>query len=247
MPLAVKRALEKLGLREKESRVLMVLLEGGGPMFVAAIARIAKLNRTTTYGILRELAAAGLATSARKASATQYQSIAPELLPAYIERRGQDLLDAKEEVAKLVPQIKLMRSKAQVLPKVQFFEGTEGIKQAFEDKLQNNAGKALHEFTGMDAGYEKMDHAFIDYYLKKRARLKIFSKYISPDTPFSRQQALDDEKYFRKVKFIPSKYKMNTEISIYVNKVSLSSFSADNPVAILIEDENLAQTMRQIF
>ncbi|HEY4517252.1 MAG TPA: helix-turn-helix domain-containing protein [Candidatus Paceibacterota bacterium] len=247
MPLAIKKALEKLGLREKEARVLLALLESGGPTFVASIARAAKLQRTTTYGILKDLSAAGLVTSAKKAGATQYQSIAPELLPAYIERRGQELLDTKEEVAKLVPQIKLLRSKAHVLPKVQFFEGTEGIEQAFEDKLENNADKALYEFTGMDAGYEKMNHKFIDYYLNKRARLKIFSKYISPDTPFAQQKALDDEKHFRKVKFIPAKYKMDTEISIYDNKVSLASFSSENPVAILIEDENLARTMKQIF
>ena len=40
---------------------------------------------------------------------------------------------------------------------------------------------------------------------------------------------------------------MDTEISIYENKGSLTSFSAENPVAILIEDENLARTMKKLF
>src|SRR3989344_970429 len=245
MPPTIKKALESIGLGDKEVRVLLVLLESG-PLFAAAVARSAKLNRTTTYGILKELASKGLVSSSSGA-ATKYQSIAPELLPAYIERRGNELLDMKKQVDELVPQLKLLRAKGKVLPKVRFFEGKDGIEQAFEDKLENNTGKALYEFTGMDAGYEKLGMQFIEYYLRKRTKMKIYSKYIAPDTAFAKEKARDDEKYFRKVRFIPAKYGMNTEISIYDNKVSMTSFSEENPAAILIEDENLAQTMRQIF
>ncbi len=246
MPLAVKKSLEKLGLREKETQVLLVLLETG-PMLVASLAKTARLNRTTTYGILKELAEVGLVTSTKQDGATRYQSIAPELLPAYIERRGRELLDTKEEVAKLVPQIKLLRSKARALPKVQFFEGKKGIEQAYEDKLENNKGKILYEFTGIDAGYEKLDRSFIEYYLKKRLALDVRSQYIAPDTSFAREQAKLDEKYIRKVKFIPPEYAMETEISIYDDKVSLTSFSVENPVTVLIEDENIARTMKKLF
>src|SRR3990167_1095174 len=245
MPPTIKKALESIGLGDKEVRVLLVLLENG-PMFSAAVARAAKLNRTTTYGILKELASKGLVSSSSGA-ATKYQSIAPELLPVYIERKGNELLEMKKQVDELVPQIKLLRSKARALPKVQFFEGKEGIEQAYEDKLENNQGKVVYEFTGMDSTYEKLGPAFIEYYLKKRIGSKIKSEYIAPDTPFAREEAENDEKYYRQVKFIPPQYAMDTEISIYDNKVSLTSFSAENPVTILIEDENLARTMKNIF
>jgi sugar-specific transcriptional regulator TrmB len=246
MPPAVRKALEDIGLGDKEVKVLLVLLEGG-PMFAAAIARDAKLNRTTTYGILKELASKGLVSSEQKKGATRYQSIAPELLPAYIERRGRELLEAKEELTKLVPQIQLLRTKGKILPKVRFFEGKEGVEQAYEDKLVNNAGKKLYEFTGMDAGYEKLGLSFIEYFLKRRRELGIHSDYIAPDTPLAREQEKLDEGLLRKVKFIPPEYAMETEISLYDNKVSLTSFSRENPVTVLIEDENIARTMKKIF
>ena len=151
MPLELRKALDKLGLGDKEIRVLLVLLQSG-PSLVASVARAAKLNRTTTYGILKILAEEGLVTSSKHRGSLRYQSIAPDLLPGYIERKGRELIEAKEEVAKLVPQIKLLRNKSSSLPKVQFFEGREGIEQAYEDKLENNAGKMLYEFNGMDAG-----------------------------------------------------------------------------------------------
>jgi len=242
----LKKALETLGLGDKEVRVMTVLLESG-PSPVASIARTAKLNRTTAYGILKTLSESGLVTSSEQRGVLRYQSIAPELLPAYIERRGRELLDTKEEVAKIVPQIKLMRSKARILPKVQFFEGKEGIEQAYVDKLENNTEKVVYEFTGMDTTYKKLGDSFADYYVKKRTGLKIKSEYIAPDTPFAREEAKNDEKLYREVTFIPSQYKMDTEISIYGNKVSMTSFSAENPVTILIEDENLSRTMKNIF
>ena len=226
--------------------MLLVLLENG-PMFASAVARASKLNRTTTYGILKDLAGKGLVSSVKKEGATRYQSIEPDLLPSYIERRGMELLDIKQEIVDLVPQIKLLRSKRRTLPKIQFFEGKEGVEQAYEDTLENNRGKVLHEITGIDAVYTKLDPKFVNYYLEKRMRLGIRSFYITPESPLAREKQKDDTKYLREVRFIPEKYKMDTEISIYDDKVGIFSYAQENPVAILIEDETIAHTMKTLF
>jgi len=168
-------------------------------------------------------------------------------LPDYIERRGREILDAKSRVGEAVPYMHLMRAKGRVLPKVQFFEGEEGIKQAYEDKLENNKSKVLYEFAGMEAGYKKLDQRWINYYLNKRVRLKIRAEYIVPDTPFAREKAKLDERLFRKARFISSEHDMETEISIYDDKVSLTSFSAENPVTVIIEDGAIARTMKKLF
>ena len=62
----LKSALEKTGLSDKQTAVLGVLLENGGSMLVASVARAAKLNRTTVYDILKELADKGLASKVKK-------------------------------------------------------------------------------------------------------------------------------------------------------------------------------------
>ncbi len=242
----LRKALENIGLDDKEIRVLMVLLENG-PMFVASVARAAKLNRTTTYGILKELSEKGLASSAKKEGGVRYQSIAPELLPRYIERRGRELLDMQEEVIKLVPQLKLLRSKGQTLPKVQFFEGAEGVKQAYEDTLENNKEKFLRDITGIDAAFNYLDHQWIKYYLEKRTRLGIKCIDIVAESDWGRASKADDEKYLRTTKFIPKDVSFASEVSIYDNKVGIFSYAKENPVAILIEDDTIAHTMKQLF
>jgi len=165
----LKRALENTGLSDKQTAVLGVLLENGGSMLVASIARAAKLNRTTVYDILNELVDKGLASKVKKEGAFRYQSIAPESLPSYVERRRDALEESKRELAELVPQIKLMQSKGRALPKVQFFEGQEGMQQAYEDVLVNNNEKFLRGITGMDAVYANFDIAWVEYFLRRAA------------------------------------------------------------------------------
>ena len=243
----LKSALEKTGLSDKQTAVLGVLLENGGSMLVASIARAAKLNRTTTYDILKELVDKGIASKVKKEGAFRYQSIAPESLPSYVERRRDALEESKRELADLVPQIKLMQSKGRALPKVQFFEGEEGVKQAYEDVLQNNSEKFLRGISGMDAVYSNLSNTWVEYFLSKRARLGIRCMHLTPKTEGGERSKLDDDKYLRTTKFLSSQYNFEGDISIYDNKVNIASFARENPVAVIIEDDAITTMMKQVF
>jgi len=243
---AITKALEQIGLGDKHIKVLIVLLESGS-MFAAAIARSAKLNRTTTYGILKDLQARGLVSSAKEQSATKYQSIAPELLPGYIERRREDLAESKREIQEMLPQLKLMRSKRNRLPKVQFFEGKEAVEQAYEDTLEGNNERFLRDITGIDAVFTNLDQKFLKYYLEKRSKLGIKCIDIAPATDAARKSKKDDKKYLRTTKFIPEKFNFEGEVSIYGDKVGIFSYAHENPMALIIEDSTIAAMMKQLF
>lgn len=243
----LKNALQNIGLSDKQIAVLGVLLESGGPMFVSSVGRAAKLNRTTTYDILKELGVKGLASQVKKEGAVRYQSIAAELLPAYLERRREELEDSKKQLMDIIPQIKLLRAHGKSLPKVQFFEGLDGLKQAYEDTLENNKEKFLRDITGIDAAFNLFDAGWIEYYLKKRARLGVRCIDLVPDTDWGHKSKIDDEKYIRTTKFLPPEHGFDAEVSIYDNKVGIFSYAENNPVAILIEDDTISGMMKTLF
>ncbi len=244
---ALASALESLGLNDKQSSVLSGLLGSGSPMFVSAVARSAKLNRTTAYDILEELSDRGLVSRVKKDGAMRYQSIAVELLPAYVERQREALQETKRKLAEVVPQIALLRMHGKVLPKVQLFEGMEGVKQAYEDTLEGNKGKELYDFTGTDAIYQKMGIEWLEYYWKKRVRLNIKCTVIAPDNEWSRMMQKDDAKYDRTLKLIPKEFTFDSEIDIYDNKVGIFTFSQENPIAVIIEDQTIHDTVKTFF
>ncbi len=240
-------ALKTLGLGDKEIAVLSALLKSGAPMFASTVAKAAGLNRTTTYDILKELGEKGLVSHIEKKGALRYRAIDATLLPAYVERQRETLEETKRKLEEVIPQIKLLQVHGRSLPKVQFFEGVEGVKQAYEDTLENNKGKTLNDFTGTDAVYRKMGKEWLEYYWKKRTRLGIECTVIAPDTEWSRIMKCEDEKYVRTTKLISKNFPFDSEIDIYDNKVGIFTFSQENPIAVLIEDDTIHNTLKTFF
>ncbi len=148
---------------------------------------------------------------------------------------------------KLIPQIKLLRTKGKVLPKVQFFEGKEGVLQAYEDVLENNKEKLLRGITGMDAVYKEFGEKWVEYFISKRTRLGTQCINLVPETEGGKRSKEDDQKYRRTTKFLPEKYNFAGDISIYDNKVGIFTYVQENPVAVIIEGNDIADMMKQLF
>jgi len=242
----IHNSLKKIGLDKKEVAVFLILLEEG-KLRVRDIAKAARINRTTAYGILKELINKGLVSSTQEKGVLMCQSIEPGLLINYIERLEANLAEQKKEIKDVLPQIKSLRKKKDIYPRIQFFEGIEGIKQAYEDTLQNNQERVLRDFTGTDAVFKTMPHEWVEYYLQKRARLGIKCLDIAPDTEWSRKSKARDNELLRTTRLIPEEYQFDTEIDIYDDKTAIMSFSEKEPIAVIIEDTNTAETMKKLF
>jgi sugar-specific transcriptional regulator TrmB len=246
MPAALLSSIKSIGLSIGETVVLGVLLRGGA-MYASKIAKEARLNRTTTYGVLNELIEKGLVSKVKARNATQFQSIAPELLPDYIARKREELREREKELRDAIPQILLMRNKANVLPKVQFFEGVEGVKQAYEDTLENNKNGKLQDITGVAAVFDRLGAEWTKYYMEKRTEMGIRCTDLVPDSEWARKSREDDKKYLRVTKFLPPEYGFEAEIALYDNKVGIFSYAKENPVALIIEDDTISDAMRKIY
>jgi len=240
------KILKGIGLDQKETAVLMILLEEG-KLRARDIARLAKINRSTAYGILKDLMNRGLVSETKEKGVLMFQSIDPALLVNYIERLESGLAETKKEVKLILPQIKNLRDKKDIYPRIQFFEGIEGIKQGYEDTLQNNQEKLLRDFTGTDAIFRVMPHEWVEYYLQKRSLSGIKCLDIAPNTEWSKKSQLRDKELLRITKLIPEQFAFDTEINIYDNKTAIFSFSEKEPIAVIIEDKHIAETMKKLF
>lgn len=241
------RLLDTLGLNEKEAKILGILFQYDG-LRVADLAKKAGLNRTTSYGILKSLIVKGLVSSTTKDGIQQYQSIDPGLLPNYIDRQKDLLEERKKEIARIIPQVQKLREERGVFPRMLFFEGLEGLKQAYEDTLENNNGKLIEEFTGPDAMFDELgQEEWVRNYIEKRKARGIKCRIIAPDTKWSRWTRENDVTALRITKLIPEKYRFASEVVLYDNKVGIFSFSKEKPVAVIIEDDNICQTLRTLF
>ncbi|MDO8626504.1 MAG: hypothetical protein Q7K39_03580 [Candidatus Magasanikbacteria bacterium] len=99
---------------------------------------------------------------------------------------------------------------------------------------------AYEDLEHMKAG---MRSVFYSTWPAERARRGITFKSISRDSATAREFTKNNIKLLRQSKFIQSG-DLKTEINIFGNKVALMSLRAKTPFAVLIEDHDIAETLR---
>ncbi len=136
-----------------------------------------------------------------------------------------------------------MYSGAGPKPKIQFFEGTEGIKTAYEDTLTSK--ETILAFASIESMHAALPGFFPDYY-KRRAKKNIKIRSIFPDTPEARERVKSNKEEKREAILVPKeKYSFTPETMIYENKIVFMSLK--ERFALVIESEELADALKKSF
>jgi len=234
----VVESLSSLGLKDQESKVYLALLKLGQAR-VGQIADESGVQRTFIYDILDDLQETGLVSEVEIRGRKRFSPVSLEQFKRIQENK-------LERFEKLIPEMKALISAVGDRPKVQFFEGLEGIRSAQNDTLSLPPGSEFLSFSTGEGLYEEYPEYAIEY-VRSRVKKKITVRAIAPDDPSTQRFAKDDEKHLRRTRLIPrDKFVFGNEINIYGDKVMIMSLKGEL-IAVVIESEVTSQTMRSIF
>lgn len=227
--------LARNGFTEKEARVYLSCL-ALGPSTVLKISRKADISRGSCYDLLETMLEKGFVSRFHDAKHVIFSASDPDTL----------LRQTKDNVRQFelsIPELKGMFHK-HARPRVRYFEGFEGLKQAYMDTLT-----ATTEILNYANSREIRIH-WPDYneeYVAQRCSKKIFLKGICPDDEWGQEVQRDDPESLRETRLLPAKdFHFTNEINIYDNKVVITSFQ-NEMIGILIESDAIADTQRDIF
>jgi HTH-type transcriptional regulator, sugar sensing transcriptional regulator len=228
--------LTAIGLTDKEARVYLSMIELGQSV-VSQIAAKAKINRVTTYDIIKKLKEKGLLSTVTKNRIKYFSPTDPEIVASTFEQKAASLKNA-------VPTLKRLRGET-VHPRIQYFEGLEGIKAIYADTLTTK--REILNFSNSEE-IRKIWSEYDKEYVTKRAKKKIHLKGITPSDEAGKKVHSEDAKYNREMRLIPKdKYNFTNEINIYDNKVAIISFSSEKPIGMIIQSSQIADSQRAIF
>lgn len=236
MEIALENLFKELGVNDEQAKVYLAALElGQGNM--NELAEKAGLKRTSVYNYVKELITKRLITTGKKRKRTVYSAIHPNMLIEIEKAR-------LAELHRSLPELLAIYNKSKTKPTVTFYEGVNGIKEVLQDMLKEKQPvSAFSDFKHMAAVFG--DYYF-DVFPPERARRGIISRNIVPDTPKARELAKTDAKYLRETKFLPVP-DLKTEINIYGDKVALNSYQSNPPFGVIIEDHDIAETLRTLW
>lgn len=242
----IQTLLEQLNFSRKESLVYLALLEIG-PAKAHAIARKTGLNRTTVYDVVETLLNKGLASKYKKGGSTFFNALDPKQLLQYLDREKEEkakmIEKQKKKVEELLPQLISLQNIYSAKPKVQFFEGEKGMREAYEDTL--NSKEIILAYANVQTMHEALPNFFPEYY-KRRAQKKIFIRGIFPRNKLSIKRAKHNQEEMRDVRYLPQdSMTFSPEVNIYNNKILVASWK--EKMAIIIESKELADLMKLVY
>lgn len=237
MDLDLISLIETTGLKNKEAKIYLALLELGTAS-ASQVAKVAQLKRPTTYLILEELKEGGYVSQTTSKKSKKYQGIGPEVILA---KKKTDLKNFSE----MSPFLQTLQNKSGMRPKISYFTDNEGILNVYEDL--NFAKEAFYI-----SSYQKISEHFpqkLSQWTKNYEKnfYKVDAKHLVPNTPEELSFAKQFTKTGQKVRLLPKDKKFDTDLVLTENKLSISSLSDEQPFLVLIESKKLAQSLRPIF
>lgn len=231
----LKELIENYNFTEKEAKVYLACLELGRSR-ASEIGKKGGLNRITAYEVLKRLIQKGIAQSVTYSNVQSFKVISPEQLVTKIERQA-------NLARKQMPELALIASKDKNKPRINYFEGKEGIRLLYEESL-NCQDKLILNIAHPQNLFEIIGQDFFDEYVKKRIRRKIKVKVLLPD--LSENKKFTTKSTWREIKFFDyKKFPVPNEILIYDNKVMLLSFSA--VIGVVIDDVDISKSIKALW
>lgn len=230
---AAKKILRMLGLSDAATKVYLAALELGEAT-IQDLSRKSGVKRTSIYNFIESLKQQHILLETKKGKRNVYSSAD---IDQVFEMGKLRLM----EFQTILPELRAIQNRSPNKPRVTFHEGIEGIKELYANTL--NEGKAIVGWSDYEYMKKGLGDRYFRYYPLERTKRGITFKSIARDSAAARESAKLDSERLRETKFITTG-DLRTEVNIYGNKVSLMSFRAITPFAVLIEDPNIAETFR---
>jgi len=227
---------------EPSTAEIYVILANNGEMTVPKIQEKTSFSRASVYDSLNQLLAEDLVIYRKEGRVAYYKPAHPNKLFDLIEQKKRDSTLLEEEMKDSIKGLIGAYNLSENKPGVRFFEGKEGMIEAYEAIL--DIGETIYSFE--DNG--EMMNFFPDYvskYVKRRVDSQIWNKSIVPDTNKINEP---DPNHFIDSKKIPvADFPFNMDIKICANTVQFATLKEGQAVAIHINHPLIAENFRVIF
>jgi len=235
--------LKKFGLNDKEASVYLAALELGESS-MTELSKKSALKRPTTYLVAQELELLGLLSETKKGKRKLYSAAHPKRFFEIARFREQ-------QIQEILPELVAFFNAPKDKPKIQVFEGKDGINLVYRELYQslNNKEEALW-FTNIGALKKFMPEALTSYkkMLQQLNNPKIRELNYGDDA--GKQWMEEMKKIIGKnhvIKILAPDFSFGySDNLIFGNKLVIFSLSHDVFVTV-IESIEVTKTFRALF
>lgn len=233
----LSQSLQNIGFTEKEALTYIALMELGSGT-VTDIAQRAKLKRSIIYIILEGLIKRGYVSEIPDTKINRYVAAEPTKILS-------DLKNKVTDFRSLLPAFLAVYNKPTWKPKINYFEGKEAVISVFRQTEQAKEAYYISNMAGMTKQIPEEVERWVDFFQNKAPKNYI-CKQILTNTPTDIQFAKLSQNKNVKFKFLPKDKTLDMDISLFNNKVALTSLE-EKFFIVVIESAALYNSMKTVF
>ncbi len=238
-----------LGLKPATRRVLMALIEKG-TLPAADIANFLNLPKSTVYDSLSELTQKSLVVEYSNNTGKTFAIPDKEQLVRIHKKEISDMQSAHEVLISFLQHHKKESSVAQ--PKIKFYAGVEGIKQAFRDMSWTKEYKEAYLMWPMTEMINTLGEDFLQKHGEPRYKLGVIvnsiQKHVDRKLQTKEHEWLKDDlvNKLRRVRYVKKGVDWQMSYWIYGNKCLFASGGVEK-FAFMIQSKEFADIMKLMW
>jgi sugar-specific transcriptional regulator TrmB len=236
----IENKLERIGLSKAEARLYTALIRLGSST-TGSIIKETGLRKSTVYESLSRLLEKGLVSYVIKNNVKFFEAADPDRLVDFIEEQKRELDENRDEIKKIVPDLKSMQSSPKPHAEAHVLLGVEGFKTMRRDVLKH--AKNEHLMLGAISREPVVMPHFWTYFNKERIRrgikLRILHQQNTKEKPM-RGEMID-------LRFLPKEIIIPAVINVYGDRVVSLLWKENYPICFMLINKDIADAYRKYF
>lgn len=237
--------LKKAGLTEGEVKVYLALINNGEST-IGQILKNSRVTKSIIYSILDKLIEKGLVSFVLKNDIKHFQAAPPSTLLEYLDKKGKEIESTKKEIEEIIPSLIAKRNN-HPLNQASIYEGWKGITGAYTKRFEKL--KKGDEYFNLGLPAKQAEHHHIFWQKDHKERVKrgiranlLYNKNVSDEVLKNRNSFK-----FCDARRMPVDINTPSWILIYKDTVLIAIPEGENPIAIEIINNEIAESFRLYF
>jgi len=239
----MQEVLTRIGLTKGEISVYLALLDIGSTS-TGKLIKKSGISGSKIYEVLDRLIKKGLVNFIEKNNVKHFEAASPNKILDYLDEKENQIEKEKISIKKIIPEL-ILRQKHVSKSEAKIYTGWEGMKTANEDIIQTL--KKGEEWLSM--GLTQQPKSW-EIHFNKRQQHRVSRGIVHKCLINIKYQELYNQRSklpHTQYRFLPKEFEMPTSTEIYKNKVAIFILIKENPMVIVIESKEVADSFRKYF